>query len=739
VKNSLFSANKKNTVEESALKKPKRVPFRKNVMMTAVGMTVDSASFAVSTFFKLLTTLLLIFVFAGLLFAVIFAYYVKTSLTPSVDISLEDYRLSESSSIYYQNTAGEWEELTALSGSQNRVWVDYRDIPEDMIHALIAIEDKRFYDHKGVDWYRTSGAFVKMFATMQTNFGGSTITQQLIKNLTGQDDVTITRKLKEIFSALELEKKYDKEEILEWYLNAVYFGEGAWGVQTAAQTYFGKDVSELTAAQCACIVGITNQPTNYDPFYNEEANKARQETILREMYEQGYLTYDEYKEAVNEDISSEFVHSVNTETSQSIYTYYEEVVIADVLADLMEEKGVSYDTAVHLLYNSGYKIYCCLDSSIQSVVDTIYKDRENMPRATSSSTSQSLQSAICVMDPYTGKLVALYGGIGEKTINFGLNRATQTKRSPGSTIKPLASYGPAVDLGLITPDTKVMDNGYISLNGTSWFPENDGGYHLGEVTILRALTLSINTVAAQIIDKLPDGPVTAYNYLTQRLGFTSLVPDDASYAPMALGQMTYGVTVREMCAAYCSFVNDGVYTAPRTYTLVTDSKGATVLDNVPEMTVAFSPDTAHIMTYMMRNVVKSGTGTEAAISNMPIAGKTGTSGEYQDRWFVGCSPYYVAAVWTGYDTPDRVRVNGNPAARIFRRVMTPIHQGLTYKEFPDPVLNPDTHLFITPTFDEYYYEDYYTDESGEVIIYSGDGNSPFNQEAVVDNSTVVIR
>jgi len=660
--------------------------------LSAVGFTVDSAAFTISAFFKVILSILLIFVLTGLIFSLIFAYYIKSCLTPTLDISLEDYKLSEASTIYYQDTAGTWQELCTIAGAQNRVWVDYDQIPQDMIHAVVAIEDKRFYEHKGVDWYRTSGAFVKMFATMQTNFGGSTITQQLIKNLTGQDEVTVTRKLAEIFSALELEKNYDKEEILEWYLNAVYFGEGAYGVQTAAQTYFGKDVQELTLAQCACIVGITNQPTAYDPFYDEAKNKSRQETILREMYEQGYIDHATYLEAVNEDISSTFVRSANVTYSQDIYSYYEEVVIEDVISDLMNAKGVSYDTAQRLLYNGGYRIYCCLDPEIQSSIDTIYTNINNIPHARN--TNQQLQSAIVVMDPYTGKILGLSGGVGEKTINFGLNRATETTRSAGSSIKPVASYGPAVELGLITPTTLVNDASYLHLTGTDWFPSNDGGGNYGVVTIYKALTLSLNTVAAQIIDKLPEGPTTAYNWLIDKLGFTHLVSDDCSYAPMALGQFTYGVTVREMTQAYCAFVNDGTFTYSRTYTEVRDASGNIVLDNPARTIEAFSPNTAHTMTYMMQSAVETGTGTEAYLGSVAVAGKTGTSTEYKDRWFVGCTPYYVAAVWTGFDMPARINTTGsNPAAQIWKKVMRPIHDGLSYKSFNYPYIGENTGIF----------------------------------------------
>lgn len=677
------TGNIKDSGSRKAAKKARRKP---RIVRRAFNATVDLISGSVSMVFKVIGSLLLVFAITGMLFACVFAYYVKTCLTPDLELSLDDYKLNQSSTIFYQDASGEWRELVTLAGKEKRVWVNYEDIPWYMEKALVAIEDKRFYEHKGVDWYRTSGAFIEMFATMQNSYGGSTITQQLIKNLTGQDQVTVQRKLTEIFGALELEKRYDKQEIVEWYLNAVYFGEGAWGVQTAAQTYFGKDVSQLTLAESAAIVGITNLPTYYDPFYNEQNNKERQETILREMYEQGYIDYQMYKDAVAEELV--FYRSPEQEYTQRIYTYYEEVVIEDVIRDLMDRKGISREAATTLVYNGGYKIYCCLDTTVQAYVDYFYKDLNSIAKTNS---NQQLQSAIVVMNPYDGRILALSGGIGEKTINFGLNRATGTYRSPGSSIKPLASYGPAVENGLITPTTLVNDWANLHLSGTDWFPANDGNIYYGTVTIHQALQYSLNTVAAQIVDKL--GPQTSYNYMTSKLGFTSLVPDDASYAPMALGQLTHGATVREMAQAYCAFVNDGIFTYSRSYSMVTDADGNTVLDNSPQTIEAFKPNTAYTMTYMMQNAVENGTGKEARLYSVPVAGKTGTSGDYKDRWFCGCTPYYVAAVWTGYDQPETINVSGNPAAQMWKKVMQPLHDGLEYRAFTYPYIGQNTGVF----------------------------------------------
>ena len=696
-----------NKAEKKVAKKKPRLLLR------TANATADVLTGAAGMLLKAIGTILLILLITGLLFACVFAYYVKTCLTPKLDVSLDDFKLNESSTIWYQDAEGQWKELTTLSGTQKRIWVNYEDIPWYMEKALVAIEDKRFYDHKGVDWYRTAGAFIEMFARMETSYGGSTITQQLRKNLTGEDEITIQRKLTEIFGALELEKKYDKRQIIEWYMNAVYFGEGCWGVQTAAHTYFGKDVSELSLAECAAIIGITNKPTYYDPFYNEQNNKERQETILREMYEQDYIDYGQYVQAVNEKLN--FTRSPDENYTQEVMSYYTEVVIDDVTNDLMQLKGISREAARSLLYNGGYRIYCCLDVNVQNAIDSIYTDLSAIPETAYS--EQQLQSSIVVMDPYDGRILGLCGGVGEKTINFGLNRATGTKRSPGSSFKPIASYGPAIDLGLITPNTYVNDSPNLRLDGTDWFPANDSNVNYGIVTIYQALQYSLNTVAAQIVDKLPNGPATAYDYLANRLGVTSLVNDDISYAPMALGQLTNGITVREMAQAYGAFVNDGIFTYGRTYSMVADSGGNVVIDNSPRTIKAFDPNTAYVMTYMMQNGVENGTGTEAALWTVPVAGKTGTSGEYMDRWFVGCTPYYVAAVWTGYDMPERIHVSGNPAAKLFRKVMAPIHEGLEWRSFTQPYLGPDTGLFGIAANDPYGSD--YIDED----IPTGGGNT----------------
>lgn len=656
----------------------------------AVDVTTTTLGGIFRTALKLVVTLILIIVASGLLFTCIFAYYVKNSITTDIDVSLSDFTLALSSTIWYTDENGENHELATLSSKENRIWVDFDEIPEYMWKATIAIEDKRFMEHKGVDWYRTVAAFGNMFVTMKNDFGGSTITQQLWKNISLKDEVTVQRKLLEIFRAIELEKAYTKEEILEWYLNAVYFGEGCWGVYTAANTYFDKNVSELSLAECAAIVGITNQPTKYDPFNSKQNNKDRQETILWEMYRQGMISHEEYKDAVAEELV--FTRSETETYEKEIYSYYVETVIADVLRDLQSRKGISLETAQLLLYSGGYQIYCCIDPAIQAEVDRVYENFDNLPKSYRPSSKQ-FQSAIVVMEQSTGKIIALSGGTGEKTADFELNRATQSQRPPGSAIKPIAVYGPAFEFGLISQNTLVNDAAYpeITLSGTTWYPRNAGGGNRGIVTIRQALTSSLNTVSAQVLDKLT--PEASYDFLQSRLGVTSLAPEDRDYAPLALGQLTNGITVREMAQAYAALANNGIFTESRTYTRVTDADGNTIMENGPVTSVAFRENVAWNITDILKNAATYGTGSEANLGSMPVAGKTGTTSDDWDRYFVGYTPYYLAAVWTGYDMPEPMYFRGNPAAQIWKGIMQKAHEGKPYVDFPTPTAESSINIF----------------------------------------------
>ena len=652
---------------------------------------------------RIVVTVLMVFLLTGMFFACIFAYYVKTELNQKVKITLEDAAMDLSSTIWYTDANGEAQELQMLTSTVNRIWVDYKNLPDGMEHAVVAIEDKRFYQHRGVDWYRTAGAVVQMFFSMSNDFGGSTITQQLIKNNTQNKADLVSRKLLEIFQALELERTYEKSEIIEWYLNTVFFGEGCYGVYTAAHTYFGKDVWDLSLAESASIIGITNNPSKYDPFIANiitdkdldltltcrEWNKYRQELILQQMYEQGYITYEEYQEAKAEELN--FILPVNEVRSQTVNSFYVEMVIRDVLADLKEEFNYNDQSAQQKLYHGGLQIYACIDPYMQAIVDEVYRDIDSVVPKPYRASDQQLQSGMMIVDPYTGEIKAIGGAVGEKTANAVWNYATDSRRQVGSSIKPLSVYGPALEYGLITQNTLVNDSRDVKLSGTNWYTRNADGSYDNIITIRRALQFSKNTVAAQIVDKLT--PRVSYEYLTTKLGFTSLVPADADYAPMALGALTVGATVREMAQAYTAFPNNGVMTYARSYTKVLDSNGRVVLDNSAKTITAFSPNTAANICNMLENAVNYGTGSEARISGLSVAGKTGTTTENHDRYFVGFTGYYVAAVWTGYDIPATMYYGGNPAANIWKAVMQPVHAGLENRTFPAPTIGAPTNIF----------------------------------------------
>ncbi|MDR2502158.1 MAG: transglycosylase domain-containing protein, partial [Oscillospiraceae bacterium] len=453
-----------------------------------------------------------------------------------------------------------------------------------------------------------------------------------------------------------------------------------YGVRAAADVYFGKELDELTLAECASIIGITNNPSIYSPYISEktrERNKTRQELVLDEMLAQGYIDEAECRAAKAQTLV--FKRGDNTTSSQEVYTYFEEVVISDVLDDLMEQRGVNRDTAWALLQRGGYSIISTMNPDIQQIVDEVYADRENLPKVTGS--SQPLQSAIVIVDPYTGHIAALSGGTGEKDKSWLLNRATGTRRPPGSSIKPLSVYAPAMDAGLISPDTKFNDGADIKLSGTTWYPFNDDRKNLGVMSIQEAIVRSRNTISAQTLDLLT--PTASFNFMTQKLGF-SLNPADRDYAPLSVGQLTNGATVREMASAYTMFPGSGIRTEAISYTKIYDSEGKLIFENTPVRIPSISEQTAYWMTVILHNAVTGGTGAGANLGKMPTAGKTGTTTAMKDRWFCGFTPYYVAAVWTGYDKPEVMHSNVNPASAIFKKIMSRIHAELDVKKFPKP-------------------------------------------------------
>ncbi len=671
---------------------------------------------------SILITLTLIGALTASIVACYGAVYIKNVVIPQSSVELSAYTLGENSVIYYlDSSTGEYEVLRTLHSEQSSsVWVDYSDIPEYLLNAAVAIEDKRFYQHSGVDWWRTLGA-VKGLLTGSDSYGGSTITQQLIKNLTGNDDVTVKRKVTEIFQALEFEKSHSKSEILEYYLNIIYLGEGCNGIGSAAQVYFGKDVSELDLAECAALIGITNNPSKYDPLrtsvmkvkvtdedgnyvldengdyvYTEqthaEANKERQEAILWAMYNQGYITEEERDAAIAEEL--QFVTSSDDEDeeddSSDVFSWFEDALITQVLEDLVVS-GYSEDAAKLMLYSGGLSIYTTLDPSIQAIVDEVYEDESNFNYASSS--GQQLQSSITIIDNSTGAVVAIAGGVGEKTGSLVYNRATQAKRQPGSSIKPLSVYAPAIELGLVLPSSTIDDVPftYDEETSTAW-PVNSYKYYNGLTTVAEAVRRSSNAAAVQLLDNL--GLETSFNFLKENFGITTLIESrtttsgtvqtDIAYSPLALGGLTSGATNLEMTSAYAAFARGGTYTRGYFYTSVVSPDGTVLLSNDGSGTQAVSASTAYYITQMLEEVVESGTGTAAKISGVSVAGKTGTTSNNYDRWFCGYTPYYTASVWSGYETNEQITTSTNVSAVTWQIIMSRIHATLPSADFETP-------------------------------------------------------
>ncbi len=644
---------------------------------------------------KLLTIGAFFLTVFGMIVAMAFAIYVNKKIEKNIDESLFMMIGSDSATtLYYYDESeitGEVEavELSsgALYGGYRCKYVDYEQLPEDLIHAFISIEDKRFYSHKGVDWKRTLSAGLNYFLKFRDSYGGSTITQQLIKNVTDEDDYTFQRKIQEIFWALDLETKMDKKEILSLYLNIINLSQGCYGVQAASEYYFSKDVSQLTLNECACIAAITNSPSYYDPIRNPEHNKERRNLILRQMYEQGYIDHDTMERNIENDI----VLSINEEyRNTEINSWYVDMVIEDVLDDLIENKGYSRAMANLVLYTGGIRIYTAMDPEIQEIMESYYKKEGNFYSAQGEETPQS---SMIVIDPENGDILGVVGAIGEKKANRIQNFATQTLRPPGSVIKPLSVYAPALEQDLITwssvyDDVPVNFGSYNPdmskgkpVEPVAW-PKNSNGIYRGLTNINYAIEHSINTVTVRALEDL--GLETSFEFLYNRLHMESLIASgytadgmyitDMDVAALALGQLNYGVSVKEITAAYSIFANQGIYNAPRSYYKVTDPLGSIILENQYHGEAVLSEDNASIMTMMLENVIKNGTANTIALqSKVDCAGKTGTTQNNYDRWFIGYTPYFIGGVWYGYEYPKAL-AGTNLCIDIWEDIMERIHE-----------------------------------------------------------------
>ena len=676
---------------------------------------------------RVIGTILLVFVLTAAIFAGIFSAYINSSMRGRVEVYLDEFETKVSTELYYQEpSSGEWTMYhTLFLDSENRIWVDLEQIPKDLQKAVVAIEDKRFYKHKGVDWHGTARA---IFSTIFGGSvqGGSTITQQLVKNVTGDNQNTVKRKVMEIYRAQELEKRYEKDEILEAYLNEVYFGYSCYGVVTASLKYFNKDVSELSLAECASLVAITNNPSLYDPLQTDwglENNRTRQLLVLGAMLEQGKIDQAAYDAAKEENVVFSNGYTIlggrvdvdtskkddtdtdggdeqpeeETKTATSSQSYFTDAVIEDVAAALVEKYGLTdstnpvtgkvttaFDQGVNMVYGKGYKIYTTQNPDYQKIAEEVCTDTSNLPYTSTYTNSygdketEQLQVGMTIVDPYTGYVVAMVGGAGVKQYDRGWNWATSARQC-GSAIKPISVYAPALDDGTINGASTIDDYPVMVLNGSP-YPKNANGRYMGLTPLHTAIARSTNTCAVRVVQEY--GTSRSYDFMTNKLGFTTLTSQDAQQVGnMGLGGLDRGVTTEEMAAAFAAFANEGIYTAPRTFVRVEDADGNVILENEAKSSVAMKDTTAALMNSLLQEVVTAGTGGEGRISGMHVAGKTGTTNNDQDRYFVGYTPYYSCAVWVGYVHNQRIVASGNPAASMWQKVMSRIHADLPDKDF----------------------------------------------------------
>ena len=572
--------------------------------------------------------------------------------------------------------------------SENSIWVTGSHIPDNLKNAFIAIEDKRFYSHSGVDYLRTAKAAVNYFLHFDSRFGGSTITQQLIKNISADRDISIKRKLSEMIRAREIEKNYSKDEILELYLNIVPLSQGCVGVGSAANKYFGKDVSELSLAEAASIAAITNSPARYDPIRHADNNKERRDLILSKMLECGLISEGEYSDAVNTQV---LVASVQ-KNEEKINSWYTDAVIEDVISDLVNEKEMNRQTASKLVYSGGLKIYTNMDMDVQTTLERYFSDMKNFPPE---ARNDSLEYSMIVTNPYNGAVLGVVGAVGEKKENRVLNYATQSKRPIGSVIKPLSLYAPAIEENLISWGTVLDDTpAEFYSHGDSFapWPQNSPNVYDGLTDIATAVRLSKNTVAIRVYNML--GAEKAYDYLTNKLGFSSIIRtgydkngkkvSDMSASPLAFGQLSFGATLRETVGAYDALLT-GEHHKSRFYLAVYDNRGELLLYNKDESNTVFSEQSATVITKLLEGVVISGTAKDITLKNhIDTAGKTGTTSNSYDKYFIGYTPYMCAGIWCGYPESGRA-VLSSAHLKIWDEVMTELHE-----EYINSSDEPDT-------------------------------------------------
>ena len=697
-----------NRTKVSTSKKKKR--SRKKRRSTAARVAIG--------FFKVLGTFLLsailVLVITGSIFATALTIYVLNYADTTTTVSLENITANYTSRFLYENpdynddskNGEEYLLYYALKNTnQHAVWTDYQSIPQNLSNAVVAAEDERFLSHDGVDFKRTLASFVNIFVPIyDEKSGGSTITQQTIKNVTGDDARDGTegaeRKIREIFRAMNVERTYSKEDILECYLNIISFATWDYdirGVQAAANYYFGKDVSQLNLGECASIAAMIKGPAELNPIEDRATNKERAQYVLRKMNDIGMISSDDWDKGLEQldelettgDIEFSSVTKFEDETKdQGPTSWFMDDAIQQTIEILEDYYGINYNEAFDKLYSGGYTIYTTVDMDIQKEVEKKMRDKSNFQAYAFE--DDELQGAFFCCD-YYGQVKAVVGGRQKKKASSIWSDATDAERSPGSTIKPIAAYGPAIDQGIVTYSTILKDEPIeikINDNETKKWPVNYSeakyeNWTYKDFPLWTMLQNSTNTASAQLVKMLT--PTYSYNFLQQKLGITTLTLDDADYAPMSIGALSTGLHLSELVEAYQIFGNGGKKYDMTYISLIEDKDGTIIYEHSDSYTQVIDPSSAYVMNRMMQKVVQSGTGTQAKLNTTDLVGKTGTAEDWTDLLFVGCTPDYVSGIWIGFDTPKTIPTSQyQDSSRIWKNIFGDIAENEPHKNFEIP-------------------------------------------------------
>lgn len=651
---------------------------------------------------KIILTIIVIVIILTIIFGIKTAFAINNWRTLITE-------MSTNKNTVIKDTSGKV--IAEIGSEKAKQTISSAEIPANLKNAYVSIEDERYYKHNGVDIKRTGAAIVSYVIHRGSySFGGSSITQQVVKNLTGDSSGKVTRKVKEWGKAIILDSTLDKDEILSLYLNVIYVGPNIYGVETGSKYYFNKSAKELTLEECAFLAGINNSPNSYNPYGetdNTEKIKKRTKTVLSKMKELNYINETDYNKAITNVEDGLKFKKGKIETNDAIYSYHTDALINDLIEDISAKKKITKTFATNYANMAGLVVYSTQDSDIQNKMEKEFEKKKY--QLSSNTGGEHSQSAMVIIDHKTGHVVGCVGGLGKKETSRGLNRATQSIRQTGSCIKPIAVLVPGIAEKKFTGSTIYLDE-KTTFQG-NYSPENYSSY-LGDITVRRALESSQNIPFVEMMKEI--GPKTSVKYL-EKMGITTLNKNDETLA-LALGGLDKGISPLQMASAYATIANDGVYIEPIFYTQVETNDGKIILNPKQKTKKVFSTDVAYIVKELLTEPVKGkhGTASYCAISGIDVSAKTGTTDNNYDRWLCGFTPYYTGATWYGYDKNETINFQGkkNPAGIIWANVMSRIHvnkKNATYEK-PSGVIKitvcsktgKSANTGCSSTYDEYF-------------------------------------